>query len=237
MTTEFELIKKIKKLKKEIRPRKDWVLLTKNQILGTSAELSASKETKFELFPFFKPVYAGLFFILILIGLFEFSQGALPGEPLYPLKRISERGRAIFVSETEQPKLNLKFANERLEELSQIAQNNEVKKLAPAINEFQADVSKAAKNLVKVKKVDKEIVAQTKKLEENKEKVEKVLATKIETEEYDKALAQLVERLIQELEENTLTEEGQEILIEAKGDFETRNYSEALIKILDLSQR
>ncbi|MFQ5721242.1 MAG: hypothetical protein ACE5GI_01960 [Candidatus Aminicenantales bacterium] len=133
--------------------------------------------------------------------------------------------------------MNLKFANERLEELSQIAQNNEVKKLAPAINEFQADVSKAAKNLVKVKKVDKEIVAQTKKLEENKEKVEKVLATKIETEEYDKALAQLVERLIQELEENTLTEEGQEILIEAKGDFETRNYSEALIKILDLSQR
>lgn len=234
--TETELIKKIKKLK-EIRPRKEWVFLTKSQILGTSTELSASEEKRFELFPFFRPVYAGLFSILILFGLFEFSQSALPGEPLYLMKRFIEKGRTILISEEGKPELNLEFANTRLTELNRIVQNNEVKKLASAINEFQLDAAVAAKNLTKVKKISKEIVAQTKKLEENKEIAEKNLATKIDTEEYDNALAQLVEREIKDLEERTLTEEQKEILSKAKIDFEAGNYSEALIKVLDLSQK
>lgn len=226
--TEPQLIKKIRGLRK-IQPRKDWVSLNKIQLLG--------EEKAFELFPFFRPAYAGLFLILILIGLLEVSQGALPGEPLYLLKRIIEKSQAILVSEEGRPKLNLELANKRLEELTEIAEGNEVKKLAPAISEFQANASEAAKNLARVKKIDKEIVAQAQKLEENKEKVEKVLATKIETEDYDNALAQLVEREIKDLEGKTLNEEDQGLLKEAKADFEAGNYSEALIKILDLSQR
>ncbi len=225
--TEPELIKKIKALK-EIRPRKDWVLLTKSQILG--------EEKSLELFPFFKPVYAGVFFLLILIGLFEFSQKALPGEPLFSLKRIMEKVQTVFVSEDERPKLNLELANKRLEELNEIAQKNEVKKLAPAINEFKADVSQAAKNLAKVKKVNKEMVAQAKKLEENKGKIEKVLATKIETGEYENAMSQLVEREIKDLEGRTLTEEQKEILAETKKDFEAGDYLEALTKLIIISE-
>ena len=221
---EKELIGKIRELR-QIKPKKRWVLLTKRQIVG---------EEKMDL-SLFPAVYAGLFFFLILIGLFEFSQTALPGEPLYPLKRISEKAQAIFVSQEEQPKLNLELANKRLEELSEIVEKNEVKKLAPAITEFQANAVLAAKNLAKVKKIDKEIVAQTKKLEENKERVEEILATKIEIEEYDNALAKLVEREIKDLESRSLTEEQQELLTEAKEDFEAGNYSEALVKILNLS--
>jgi len=227
MMTKKELIGKIRELR-QIKPRKDWVLLTKSQILG-------EEKPKFELFPFFKPVYAGLFLFLILLSLLEFSRAALPGEPLYLLKRAVEKGQAIFVSQEEQPKFNLELANKRLEELNQIAQNNETKKLAPAISEFQANVSEVAKNLARVKKVDKGIVAQAQKLQDNKEKVEKVLATKIETKEYDNALAQLVEREIQDLEGRTLTEEQNAILEGAKADFEAGNYSEALIKIYNLS--
>ena len=229
--TEKELIGKIRELR-QIRPRKDWVLLTMTQILG-----DVEVRPQPFLFPFFRPAYAGLFVVLILIGLFEFSQSALPGEPLYLLKRVVERSQAVFVSESEKPKLNLELANRRLDELNQVAQNNEVKKLAPAINEFQANAAIAAKNLAKVKKVDKEIVAQIKKLEENKEKVEKVLATKIEMEEYDNDLAKLVENQIKDLETRTLSEDQQKLLEEAKADFEAGNYSDALIKILDLSQK
>jgi len=229
--TEKELIGKIRELR-QIRPRKDWVLLTKTQILG-----DVEVRPQPFLFPFFRPAYAGLFVVLILIGLFEFSQSALPGEPLYLLKRVVERSQAVFVSESEKPKLNLELANRRLDELNQVAQNNEVKKLAPAINEFQANAAIAAKNLAKVKKVDKEIVAQIKKLEENKEKVEKVLATKIEMEEYDNDLAKLVENQIKDLETRTLSEDQQKLLEGAKADFEAGNYSDALIKILDLSQK
>ena len=225
--TEEQLIGKIRELR-QIKPRKDWVLSTKTQILG--------QEPRLEIFPFFRPAYAGVFVVLLLIGLFEFSQSALPGEPLYVLKRISEKAVVSLTPQEQKSKVNLESANKRLEELNQIAQNNEVKKLAPAMSEFQANISEAAKNLVNVKKVDKEIIAQTQKLEENKEKVEQVLSTKIETEELDNALGQLVEREIKDLEERTLDEEQTAILEEAKADFEAENYSEALIKILSLSQ-
>jgi len=228
MMNEKELIGKIRELR-QIKPRKDWVVLTKSQILG--------EEKKYTSLFFFRPVYASLIVVFILFGLFGISQNSLPGDLLYSIKKISEKSQAVFVSEKELPKYNLEIANKRLEELNEIAQTNQVKKLAPAISEFQANVSEAAKNLANVKGQDVEkIVAQTKKLEETKKKVEEVLATKIETEEYDNALAQLVEREIQDLEERTLTEEQTATLREAKADFEAGNYSDALIKILSLSQ-
>lgn len=225
-----QLVRKIRQLKK-VKPKKDWVLLTKTQILG--------QETTFNLLPFLRPAYAGLFALLLLAGLFEFSQGALPGESLYYLKKIVEKGQIILSSEEERPRMNLELANKRLEELNQIVQKNEVRKLAPAMDEFRANVSAAAKNLTNVKKISKEIVAQIQKLEENEEELGKILATKVGNEEYEEyniALAQLVERQILELEEKTLSKDDEVILKAARQDFESGDYSEALIKILVLSQ-
>jgi membrane glycosyltransferase len=165
MTTEREVIEKIKLLK-QIKPEKKWVFLTKERILG--------KEPIF--FPFLKPAFVGLLFILILFGL---SFTSLPGEPFYLIKKLVERGQTVFVPEEERPKLELELANKRLEELSKIAEKNDVKKLAPAINEAKESVAQATKNLVKSKKVDKEIVQKTLELEKKKQEVEKVLGTKI----------------------------------------------------------
>jgi len=230
--TEKELIGKIRELR-QIKPRKDWVSLTKSQILGESARDRASVS----FFPFWKPALATVTAFGILFGVFSFAQNSLPGDILYSIKKITEKSQAVFVSEKELPKYNLEIANKRLDELNEIAQTNQVKKLAPAISEFQANISEAAKSLATVKGQDVEkIVAQTKKLEENKQKAEKVLATKIETEEYDNALAQIVESQIKDLGERTLTEEQMKILAEAKTDFSAGNYSDALIKILILSQ-
>lgn len=225
-----QLVRKIRQLKK-VKPKKDWVLLTKTQILG--------QETTFNLLPFLRPAYAGLFALLLLAGLFEFSQGALPGESLYYFKKIVEKGQIILSSEEERPRMNLELANKRLEELNQIVQKNEVRKLAPAMDEFRANVSAAAKNLPNVKKISKEIVVQIQKLEENEEELGKILATKVGNEEYEEyniALAQLVERQILEMEEKTLSKDDEVILKAARQDFESGDYSEALMKILVLSQ-
>ena len=233
--TEKELIGKIRELR-QIQPSKDWVSLTKSQILGKEDKYN-NLISVFQIL-FSKPAYAGLVVVFVLFGLFGFSQNSLPGDLLYPIKKITERSQAVFVSEEELPKYNLEIANKRLEELNEIAQTNQVKKLAPAISEFQANISEAAKSLAKVKGQDVEkIVAQTKKLEENKKKVENVLATKIETEEYDDALAQLVESQIKDLEERTLTEEQMKILAEAKELYQAGNFAEALEKILLLSNQ
>ena len=229
--TEKELIGKIRELR-QIQPRKDWVSLTKIQILG-----NVEVRPQPFYFPYFKPAFAGLISVLVLFGVFSFAQNSLPGDILYSLKKLTEKSQAVFVSKEELPKYNLEIANKRLDELTEIAQTNQVKKLASAISEFQVNMSEAAKSLAKVKGgVDVEkIVAQTKKLEENKQKIEEVLATKIETEKFDDALSQLVEREIKELESQTLTEEQKLLFEEAKSDFEAGNYSQALEKILILS--
>jgi hypothetical protein len=224
--TEREVIEKIKVLK-QIKPEKKWVFLTKERILG--------KEPIF--FPFLKPAFAGLLFILILFGL---SFTSLPGEPFYLIKKLVERGQAVFVPEEERPKLELELANKRLEELSKIAEKNDVKKLAPAINEAKESVAQATKNLVKSKKVDKEIVKNTLELKKKSESIEKVLNVKVIGEETEKSLEESLKEysqyLIKDLENRSLTEDQKQILEKAKGYFENGDFAKVLELLLTIGQ-
>ena len=231
--TEAELIKKIKELK-TIKPRKDWVLLTKSQILG-------EEKPKFELFPFFKLAYAGLFFLLLLAGLFELSQGALPGDPLYSLKRITEKAQAVFVSKEEQPKLQLELTNKRLEELNKVAEANQVKRLAPALSEFETTKITAKKEVVNFikNKSEKEAIKVAKdiapKLNEVNEKEKKVYATlNIESTEGANQTADqtaekaVVEILIKDAKNSTLTEEQKADLVKVEEYYKSGDYQGAL---------
>jgi hypothetical protein len=223
---ENQLIQNLKKLN-QIQPRKGFIVSAKKEILGESPG--------FGLFSVLKPVYAGLFCLFMIFGLFQFSQNALPGELLFQLKKITEKVQTMFVSEQERPTLSLFLANERLMDLATIAEEDQAQKLAPAMNEFKLKTVEVAKNIANMTEVNEEIVAQFKELEENKAKIEQVLAAKIDTEEYDNALAQLVEVVLIDLEQRTLTEQNKEILMQAKEFFENEDYSEALIKILELN--
>ena len=228
--TEKNLIGKIRELR-QIKPKRDWVILTKSQILGKEF----IQPRVLNIFPGFRVGLAGAVIVSILFGIFTLAQNSLPGDLLYPIKKITERSRAVFISEEKLPKYNLELANKRLEELNEIIQTQRAQRLAPAISEFQAQAREAAKNLPEIKEIEK-IVAPANKLEENKRKVEEVLAIRIETEELDNALAQLVEREIKDLEGRTLTEEQQKLLTEAKELYEAGNYGQALEKLLILSQ-
>lgn len=235
--TDPTLVKKIQVLK-QIKPRKDWVILTKSQILRQEPSLIEQFSSSLEAYFQYKPAFATLIALMVLIGSFGFAQNSLPGDALYPLKKIVERGQAIFVSKKELPSYNLEIANKRLEELTKIAQTNQVRKLAPAISEFQANVSQAAENLGKTREPDvKEIVVETKKLEKNKEKIEALGVVIGETKELDNALAQLVEREIKDLEKRTLSESQEKIVVQIREDFELGNYNQALEKILLLSNQ
>lgn len=238
MMTEKELIGEIRRLR-QIKPNKDWVVLTKNQILGQEEKYSNFVSIFRVLFS--KPAYASLVFVFLLFGFFAISQNSLPGEILYPIKKITEKTQAVFVSENDKPKYTLEIASKRLEELNQIAQKNEVKKIAPAIQEFQANLSRAAENLSKTKNSDVlEIVSEIKRIKETKENIESSLATVIgesEMREIDSALLQLIEREIEDLEVTTLTDSQKEIFAKAVENFEAGNYSEALEKIWLLSNQ
>ena len=221
--TESDIVKKIRELRK-IQPRKDWVSLTKTQILG--------EEPRFSFFPYFKPAFAGLIAVLVILGVFGFAKNSLPGDSLYVVRKVIEKSRAVFVSEKDLPAFQLQLANDRLEELSRAP----VKNLAPTINEFQQNLSSAAKNLAKMQAttstpaVIKKIVEETKKLEENKQKIESlgVVIDKKSSAELDTALKSVVENLIGDLEKRTLTEEQTEVLDEIKQLFQEGKYSDAL---------
>ena len=237
---EAELIKKIQELK-QIKTRKDWVVLTKRELFRQETVSDRDRVSVIlEIFPWlfrhYKPALATFVFLgILVVAAFSFAQNALPGDSLYSLKRISEEGRIAFVSEENKPKAQLELANKRLEELTKVAEAKQTQKLVPAIEEFQASISQVAKNLEKPKKLTKGIVDQTKKLEDNKQKVEALGILIGETKELDNALSQLVEREIQDLESRTLSEEKVELLRQAKEDLEAENFSTALEKILLIS--
>jgi hypothetical protein len=216
--TEREVIEKIRLLK-EIKPEKKWVFLTKEKILGKPI-----------FFPFLKPAFAGLLFILILFCL---SFTSLPGEPFYFIKKLVEKGKTVFVPEEEKPKLELELANKRLEELSKIAEKNDVKKLAPAINEAKERVAKATKNLVKSKKVDREIAKKALELEKKRKEVEASLQTKITEENPAMVVAKY---LIEDFEKRTLTKEQKQILEKAKGYFGNGDFAKVLELLLTIGQ-
>ena len=244
--TEKQLIRQLKELA-EIRPRQDWVILTKSRILAEEP-----KTKVFSFFPLFhyKLAWAPIISVFIIIGLFGFAQNTMPGDFLFSVKKMAETAQVTFSSTMEKPTASLKLANKRLEDLSRIAENNQVRNLDPAIKEFQANVAQAVKNLAEIGSnvtssdplVLKEIVAESQKLEENKAKVEAVLGTIIgNTDELMSALSILEKQtaayLIATLEQSTLLEEDQVLLAEAKQDFEAGDYAQALEKIWLLSNK
>lgn len=224
--TELETVKKIRELK-QIRPRKDWVVFAKNQVLG--------REEKLIFFPYFKPAFAGLIAVFMFFGFFSFAQNSLPGDFLYPVKKIAEKSRVVFVSEEEKPVFQLELANKKLEDLTKAPAKN----LAPTIIEFEANVSEAAKNLSRIDAATssptavKKIVRKTKELEKNIQKVES-LGMVVGGEKMEGFYRTQAEYLIDCLENRTLSEEKEVVLEEMRKFFSEGKYSEVLELYLTL---
>jgi hypothetical protein len=238
--TEKELIKQLKTLK-EIKPRKEWALLLKSEILNAEyaeQKITAKPATKawsiLELFPLFnyqrKLAYAFATLCFFVVGVFGFAQYTMPGDLLFPVKKI-----------TEQTQTPLQVAYNRSEDLVQIIKENKTQNLDSAILEFKASVTDAAKTITQnlVKNSDKEsikvVMAEVKKIQDNQEQM-KTLGVNIGgTNELDNVLALLVQEQIDSLNESTLTEKQEEVLKEITELYEQGKYSDALEQILLIS--
>ena len=252
--TEKELIKKIKELK-QIEPSKNWVVLTKENILSEEKGIDVIEKRQksfiselisvFNLKPFLKPALATIVSFCFLIGILGFAQNALPGDLLYSVKKIKEKANLVLISETDMPNAQLDLTQKKLNELTKIAEENKGKNLAPAVQEVEKAMKETAESLKKVAliekdgKIAKEIKEKVEAIEKQKETVEEILATKINSEELDESVnnyyKNLVEQEIKELEDRELNSEQEGLLQEAKEIFEQENYQEALAKILFLS--
>ena len=230
MRAENELINQIRELR-NVKPKKDWVISTKNDILKEGPKMS---------FGFlFKPALAGTLTLCLLGSVFVFAQGSLPGDTLYPFKKVTEKVKLSLASKEEKPTLQLEYASEKLEGLFKVVQTNEVKKVTPIIEEYKANMFEAAKSLRAIKPDLSVIVQRTRQIREKEKEIEALGVRVGDTRELDMALAEIyreeVENWIWASEENLLTEKGEEIFEQVKKDYEEGNYLEALEKILLLS--
>ncbi len=242
--TEQQLIKQLQELR-NIKPTKEWASLTKIQILGEE-EKSASFISVFRFF-FLKPAYTGVLAVLAIVGLLGVSQNSLPGDPLYSIKKLTEKSQAVFVPVGEKTNFQFKLTNERLSDLAQIAQANQVGKLSPALKEFNTTKVVARQGLVDSMKgksteeaieIAKKIAPELQAMNEKEAEVLASLQLESEKEVTDEpAEKAVVELLLKDLEGANLIGEKAELLAQAKADFETGNYWKALENILLLSNQ
>jgi len=246
-----QLVRQLKSLR-ETKPSDNWVAFTKERIFAGEPEPIGVRAGLLSFFPVFRYrlALAPIISVLVLIGLFGFTQNTIPGDFLFSVKKMTENAQVTFSSGAEKPKTQLKLANKRLEELSRIAGNNQVGNLDPTIKEFQANIVQATKDLaafdINVTSSDplviRELVAETKKLTENKGRIESVLGAVIgDTDELDSAILQIEKQtaayLINDLEKRTLLEGDAQLLSQAKDDFNAGNYATSLEKIWILSNK
>ena len=246
---EEQLINKIQELK-TITPNSDWVLANKKELLG--------EEKRMDWSLFFRPALVGASVFAIMIA-FNVSQDSLPGELLFTLKRLTEDKDTMLCANDNKTSRNFELANRRLEELFLIAESNEVKKIAPAISEFQSSIKDVTKELAKVYitggEIGEALMDEASRLEEAKEIVGQTLASEFGGEVYDEymiAMARLrikaAEDILIKLKLITLDEDdnnridqmGEDLGL-AKEYLDDKNYnpgfkiiSEILIEISDL---
>ena len=252
---EKDLIFNLKGLK-QIKPRKEWAVLAKQRIFEADykktakagAPLLGRLSAILDVFPRFlsSPAYkyalaTFMFVVLIASSVVLYAQNALPGDTLFSLKKVSEKTRMFLAAKSKVSGYQLENANTRLTELTQIAETKQDKKLAPAIKEFQASAREAALNINNsIKKgdvLDKNVVAQAEKLVEAKDKVKAMGISLGDTDDIDNALSNIVQAGIKDLEASTLTDDQKIELDNAKKDYENKDYSSALEKILMLTQQ
>lgn len=223
--TDKQLIGEIRKLR-QIKPSQSWVSSVKRDILG--------EDRGFTFFPnvFLRSAFVPAIAIFMIVGLVGVSQNALPGDFLYPVKKMTENGQSIFVSDVNMPVFELKLASARLNDMTYAPAGN----LGPTINEFQANVMDAAKKLSNIDAstsdpvLIKKIVAAAKKVEADKQKVESmgVVVGNEATTELKNALKIMADNLIVDLESRSLNEGKALVLSQMKELIEKGQYAESL---------
>ncbi len=246
-----QLVRQLKSLR-ETKPSDNWVAFTKERIFAAEPSPVGLRAGILSFFPVFRYrlALAPIASVLVLIGLFGFTQNTVPGDFLFSVKKMTENAQLTFSSGVEKPQIQLKLANKRLEELGRIAEGNQVRNLDPTIKEFQLNIAQATRDLaafnINVTSSDpsaiKELVAETRKLAENKERIESVLGAVIgDTGELNSAILQLEKQtaayLIADLGKRTLSEEDTQLLIQARDEFNAGNFATSLEKIWILSNK
>ncbi len=244
---------------KTIKPRKDWVILTKNRILeqkrlhGAVEMVADNVSARIPSILWRTLIFgeklafgrAGIatFALVILIGSFGFVQNSLPGDAFYPIKKSLIQGRTSLLSQN-QAEVNLRVAVENAQALKEAAKNNDTQKLAPILQEYQANLKQATMVLKSTKDGNEalKIAALVNQLEKDSRDAETSLNTGVATQErkelasktqeiLNDQIASMIEKELQTISTQSLTDEQKGLFDEAKREFDAKDYAAAVASI------
>ena len=249
--TEKELIQNLKSLRK-IKPRQEWVVLTKSQIF---AEPSEKKIENWGIGKFIVPqagsrfggknwkliiensfsrklAYSFATLLFIFVGLVGFAQYTMPGDLLFPVRRISEQSQAALSGQTGL-KQDAAALNSRINDLAQAAKQGRKNNIPSAISEINAQASALAKDLKNNPVTDSETL---KEIAISLKVLADVPGADLSENPNVKDLYQaIVENQLADMAVATLTEEQAAVLSEARELYEQQDYVGALEKILEIT--
>jgi hypothetical protein len=237
--TQKQLIGQIKQLK-EIKPRKEWAVLLKSQILESVVEKETIKVPapvrKIGIMDVFSSVffqrkmaYAFATLLFVIIGLAGFARNTVPGDLLFPVKKLAEQSQAALTGQTGL-KQDVATLNSRIADLAQVAKAGRKDNIPSAISEISANASELAKNL---KDNPAQDPATIKEIANSLKTLADVPGTDLSANPEVKDLYQaVVQSQIADLVKTTLTDEQKNTLTEAQDLYHQGKYSEALEKIL-----
>ncbi|MDO8474017.1 MAG: hypothetical protein Q7S62_00460 [bacterium] len=239
MMDEKELTTKLSLLK-NIKPRENWVIFAKSQILSLAKEEVRRSwiEDVFATVSFLrymtKPAYVlPLLLVFVLGGVtLQASKNSLPGDALFTVRSIFEKATLN----------NLELVQKRMGDLQKIAQENKVRNLSETVKEFKENVGRVSRNIALL--VDKEpgkalqAGLELVQLQKDKAAIEQILGTALDGDtekELKSATKYLVENELEDLLTRTLTDEQKKLLEEGIIAYQVEDYESALEAVWKIS--
>lgn len=150
-TTQKQIIESFKQMK-EIKPRKEWAVLLKSQILSEqNSEPIQAQSSGFisainSIFAQRKLVYSLAAILFLVIGVFGFAKYTVPGDLLFPVKKIAEQSQAALSGHTG-IKQDVVILSTRINDLVQVAKEGRTDNIPSAISEVNANAKDLAQSL------------------------------------------------------------------------------------------
>lgn len=226
--TQKQLISSLKQMN-DIKPRKEWVSLLKSQILAEKEEV-VRQETTFSVImeTFLSPKrmsYSFAAILLLVAGVFGLSSSTMPGDLLFPVKKMTEQSVATLSGQTRINQ-DIQTLNNRINDLAQASKEDKIGNIPSTI----VEITEAAKNLKNSPVKDSETL---KRIAISLKTLANVPGTDLsETADVKDLYKTIVETQIEDLQNITLTEEQKDLLVEIQDLYEQEMYSYALEKIL-----
>jgi hypothetical protein len=210
------LIREIKKLKDDIKPRTQWQELSRVYVLKQISQDDQYQAKKVGILGYLKliletsrqTVFEPAVMMLLVLGLFLGSSltinaafYSLPGEGLYKVKLALEKTHvAMMPDEEKKVELKMEFAQKRIAELDKIVSQTDVnpverkKKLEVVVQEFKNNVVAVSNHLNKLETNDL-------KQERREQTLRIAITASSKTQELVKSFDEQVADLAQEVEE------------------------------------